>query len=69
MRRLVDWLNEPVFPWRPGISISILRIDILLVVFGLICTGYYWWTEGWLGGLKGALVYLLVMMTALWVLR
>jgi hypothetical protein len=67
--RFEDWANVPVFATQPGRSINIRRVDILLVIFGVICVGYYGWVEGWIGALKGALAYLMVMMTALWVLR
>lgn len=58
-----DWSNVPIYVrgW-----IEIRRLDVLLVIFGLFCVGYY----GYLGGLKGALIggatYTLIVLIALW---
>ena len=60
------WANVPLH--QHGRS-EIRRLDILIVVLGILCVIYYGWTGGWFGALTGALAYMLVTMTALWFLR
>jgi hypothetical protein len=67
--RFEDWANVTVYKPGPGLPIDIRRIDFLLLFFCLICVGYYWWLEGWIGAIKGALAYIFVAMTAYYVLR
>jgi hypothetical protein len=59
------WINVPIWAYK---RIEVRRIDVLLVFFGIFCTGYYYWTSGWLGALQGLAMYVLVVMIALWLL-
>jgi hypothetical protein len=61
--RLIDWINEPIFEHH-----DIRRIDILLVLVGLIVVIYYGYTSGWRGALLGGVLYVFIAMCALWVL-
>ena len=65
MRLWTDWVNVPIY--ERG-RIRVTRIDVLLVVVGVLCTGYYWWTSGWMGALQGGLLYVMTVMIALWML-
>lgn len=60
-----EWANVAV--WSRG-RLEVRRIDVLLVLAGLFCVGYYWWTSGWQGALAGGAMYVLVAMMALWML-
>jgi hypothetical protein len=57
------WGDRPV--WRRG-RFTVRRIDVVLIVAGVVCTTYYGLVAGWRGALTGLLVYLLVLMFALW---
>lgn len=60
----MDWLNTPV--WRYG-GREIRRIDLLLVLAGIVCVAYYA-QFGWLSALQGGAMFVLMAMTALWLL-
>jgi glucose-6-phosphate-specific signal transduction histidine kinase len=49
------------------VSPRIRRIDLLLVALGIVCVGYYALTTGWQGAIVGGLLYILMVMMALWV--
>lgn len=57
----MNWLNAPVYR-------RVRRIDILLVLFGLICVGYYWYTTGWQGAILGGALYILMVMIGVWLI-
>jgi hypothetical protein len=61
-----DWINMPV--WWIGGRFEVRRIDVLLVLAGIFCVSYYWWTSGWQGALVGGAMYVFMAMLALWVL-
>jgi glucose-6-phosphate-specific signal transduction histidine kinase len=50
-----------------NISRGIRRIDLLLVALGIVCVGYYAMTAGWQGAIVGGMLYILMVMMALWV--
>jgi glucose-6-phosphate-specific signal transduction histidine kinase len=56
-----DWLNVPIYR-------KARRIDVVLVIFGIFCVSYYWYTSGWQGALLGGLMYIMMLMIALWFL-
>lgn len=60
-----DWSNVPIYTrgW-----FEVRRIDVLLVLAGVFCVGYYWWTTDWQGALLGGAMYILMLMMALWIL-
>lgn len=60
-----DWSNVPIYTRG---RLEVRRIDVLLVLAGLFCVGYYWWTSGWQGALGGGAMYVLVLMMAMWML-
>jgi glucose-6-phosphate-specific signal transduction histidine kinase len=67
MSQWLDWINVPIYEHQHGrLRIRITRIDVLLVVFGVICVGWYGYTSGWQGALLGGLFYVMVLMMALW---
>ena len=45
------------------------RIDVLLAGGGIFCVGYYGMLYGWLGALQGGSLYLLIMITCLFMHR
>jgi len=57
------WGDRPL--WRRRRFVA-RRIDLVLVIAGVICTAYYGWTTGWLGALTGALAFTFILMIALW---
>jgi hypothetical protein len=59
---LVDWGDADVM--RP-----VRRIDVLLAAGGIFCVGYYGMLYGWMGALQGGSMYLLVMVTCLFMNR
>jgi len=61
--RYLDWINQPIY--ERG-RIRVTRIDVLLVVFGIVCVSYYYWTSGWVGALQGGALYVMMVMIALW---
>jgi hypothetical protein len=65
VKRHLDWINVPIY--ERG-RIRVTRIDVLLVVLGAVCVGYYWYFSGWLGGLQGGLLYVMMVMIAVWLL-
>lgn len=60
-----DWANVPI--WQRG-RLEVRRIDVILVLAGIFCVSWYGYTGGWQGALAGGAMYVLVAMTALWVL-
>ena len=54
-----DWLNT---------DIRARRIDVVLLVFGILCIGYYAYFDGLQGALLGGLMYIMMMMIGLWLL-
>ena len=60
-----DWLNTPLYRWR---GYEFRRIDVAILLFGVVCVSYYGWTSGWQGALLGGLMYALMAMIALWIL-
>lgn len=61
--RLRLWGDRRV--WRLG-RMTIRRIDLLIGLSAVICVGYYFWTGGWLLALQGAVLWLFVLMIALY---
>lgn len=62
-----DWANVPVYRRRAfGREIAILRLDVLLVVFGIVCAIYYllFWSWQWM--VIGTLVYIMTVMMSIW---
>ena len=60
MKAVLDWINVPLW-WK------VRRIDVVLVIAGLVCVGYYA-TFGWIAALQGAGMFLLMLMIGLWLL-
>jgi len=60
-----EWSNVPIYTRG---RLEVRRLDVLLVLAGLSCVGYYWWASGWQGALAGGAMYVLVAMMALWML-
>jgi hypothetical protein len=62
-----DWLNIAIY--KRG-RFEIRRIDMLIVLFGIICCLYYSYAyDSWLKGiLIGGLGYILMVMIGLWFL-
>jgi hypothetical protein len=56
-----DWANVPVYR-------RVRRIDVILAIGFIGCTGWYGFTSGWRGALLGGVMYLAVMAMALWLL-
>jgi hypothetical protein len=63
--RFGDWLNITL--WQRG-RIDLRIVDIFIAVGGVACVGWYAWTEGWWGVLKGTLGYIFMCMIGFWFL-
>ena len=61
--KLGDWGDVEVY--RRG-KLEIRRLDILLLLLGCSIAVFYWVFYSWQAALVGTLLYLLVMMCALW---
>jgi glucose-6-phosphate-specific signal transduction histidine kinase len=48
--------------------IEVRRIDVLLVLLGILIAVYYGWSGGWLGALTGVFAYAFSVMVAMWFL-
>jgi hypothetical protein len=59
-----NWANVPVYTFANGREI--LRLDILLVCFGILIAIYYWTVYSWMQALMGVAFYIMVLMMALW---
>lgn len=60
--RFSNWGNVPVFQL---VQFEILRLDLLLIAMGLICTIYYGYLGGWKGALLGGLMFWFMAMCAM----
>jgi hypothetical protein len=49
-------------------DIKVRRIDIVLAIFGIFCVGYYAYYGGLQGALLGGLMYVMMVMIAVWML-
>jgi hypothetical protein len=56
-----DWINVPVYK-------AVRRIDVILVLGGILCVSYYWHFGGWKQALLGGLMYIFFAMVGLWFL-
>lgn len=63
--RYLDWVNVPV--WCRG-RLELRRLDIAVGCSFLFCVTYYWFIWGWLGALKGGMLFIFIAMCALWLL-
>lgn len=52
--RFDDWVNADVYK-------RIRRIDIALLIFGIICVSWYGYKGGWRGAILGLVAYLVMM--------
>ena len=57
--KILDWLNVPLHE-----RIDARRIDVLLLVLGLFCAGYYGYLYGWIGALKGGVTFVAMLLIA-----
>lgn len=60
-----EWANMPIYENR---YIELRRIDMLLFVLGSLIASYYWIFYGWRMAVIGTLMYILVVMAAIWFL-
>jgi len=58
----VDWGDRDVYR-------AVRRIDLVLIAAGVFCAAYYGWHGGWLAALTGGLLFVFILMIALWFLR
>jgi hypothetical protein len=63
--RLGDWTNVPVYTFANGREI--LRLDIMLVIFGIFIAIYYLVVYSWQTAVIGVATYIMVVMMALWI--
>lgn len=63
--RYLDWVNEPI--WTRA-RFELRRVDVMIVIGGIICVAWYGYTGGWMGAIMGAALYALVAMISLWLL-
>lgn len=54
----VIWGNITLW-WR------VRRLDLLIVLFGILCAGYYGWLHGWQGALLGLAAYVMMVVVGL----
>jgi hypothetical protein len=60
-----DWGNVPAYKFG---RFEVRRIDVLLFILGSGIATHYWLFYGWRWAIMGALMYILVVMAAVWVL-
>lgn len=61
-----DWANVELFKlWR----FDVLRIDIILAFFFVLCVGWYWYASGPVAALTGGLMFIFVVMCIQWVFK
>lgn len=60
--RYLTWINLPIIPHS-----RVRRIDIGLAIGFVGCVAYYAITTGWQGALVGGLLYIMMVMLAIWV--
>jgi hypothetical protein len=60
-----DWLNVPIYQRS---RLELRRIDVLLFILGSGIATNYWLFYGWRWAVMGALMYILVVMAAVWIL-
>jgi hypothetical protein len=53
------WINADV--WK-----SVRRLDVLLVVLGVLCGAYYYQEGGWLLAAQGVALYTFVALASIW---
>jgi hypothetical protein len=61
--RYLDWVNVAI--WTRG-RIEIRRLDVLLVLMGILIAIYYLVVYSWQTALIGIATYILMVMVALW---
>jgi hypothetical protein len=59
------WANVPVHTFANGREI--LRLDILLILFGILIAIYYLAVYSWQTAIIGVGLYIMVVMMALWI--
>jgi glucose-6-phosphate-specific signal transduction histidine kinase len=57
-----DWINVPIYK-------DFRRIDVILLLAGIFAVSYYWYFGGWQQAIVGGLMYILMLMAALWFFR
>ena len=55
-----DWGNLPIYK-------GVRRLDVLGAIFAVLCVSWYGYTDGWPGALFGGLMYIFMVMLAIWV--
>jgi hypothetical protein len=63
--KMGEWSNVPVYTFANGKEI--LRLDILLVLFGILIAIYYLAVYSWQTAIIGVGLYIMVVMMALWI--
>lgn len=48
---------------------EVLRIDLLIVILFMFCTGFYWAAYGWQGALQGGVMFIAIAALSLFVRR
>lgn len=59
------WGYTPLWSWK---WITVRRIDPVIAVAAILCTGYYYWIGGIMTAITGLLAFIFVGMIALWIL-
>jgi hypothetical protein len=54
-----DWINVPIYK-------DFRRIDVILILAGIFAVSYYWYYGDWRQAIIGGLMYILILMTAVW---
>lgn len=49
-----EWGNVPI--WTRG-RLQLRRLDPLIALLGVICSGYYGWVNGWRGAVFSLIAY------------
>ena len=61
-----DWVNVPVYKWGDGHEVR--RVDVLLVLGGVLNFAWGYYTYGFFAGVKTVVAYIFVALVALWFL-
>jgi hypothetical protein len=66
MDAVLDWFNRPVGIYR---GFTLVRLDPLLVVAGVVCVAVYGYAGGVMGAIQGAAVFSLMVFCSLFMWR
>jgi hypothetical protein len=62
-KRFEEWGNVEIYSYQ---KLEIRRLDVLLLLMGVSIALFYWLLYSWQWAVIGTLMYVMVLMMALW---